>query len=261
MPLETVLLLNLAAIALMCVSVWIVSLVRRDASIVDIFWGIGFVLVAWLSFTTSPSNGAKAVVLAVIVTIWGGRLAGYLAWRNHGKGEDYRYVAMRDRHGSRFPLVSLVTVFGLQGLLMWIISLPVQVGIARAGPWNAVSTAGLVLWAIGWLFEAIGDYQLARFKSRVSNHGRVMREGLWRYTRHPNYFGDFLVWWGFYFVGMNADSWWTIVGPLVMSFLLIRVSGVRLLETSLRDRVDGYDEYIRDTSSFFPFPPKRNAGD
>jgi steroid 5-alpha reductase family enzyme len=257
MPLAQILIANLAAIALVCGVLWLVSLIRRDASIVDIFWGIGFVVVAWLTFGISRVNAPKAVILAFMVTIWGLRLAGYLAWRNLGKDEDYRYAAMRKRHGNRFPVVSLVTVFGLQGLLMWIISLPIQVGISSADGWNGFATAGMVLWLVGWFFETIGDFQLARFKAQPSNKGRVMSQGLWRYTRHPNYFGDFLVWWGLYLVALTSDSfWWTIIGPLLMSFLLIRVSGVRLLESSLRQRVDGYEEYVRNTSPFFPLPPK-----
>lgn len=262
MPLQQILLLNLAAITLVCVVLWLMSLIRRDASIVDIFWGIGFVVVAWLTFASSRVAAPKAILLTLMVSVWGLRLAGYLAWRNLGKEEDYRYAAMRERHGNRFPIVSLITVFGLQGLLMWIISLPIQVGIQNADEWNAIATVGLLLWLIGWLFETIGDYQLARFKAQPSNKGRVMNRGLWRYTRHPNYFGDFLVWWGFYLVAAKSDSfWWTIIGPLIMSFLLIRISGVRLLENSLRDRVTGYKDYVRNTSPFFPLPPKNMPSD
>ena len=143
---------------------------------------------------------------------------------------------------------------------MWIIALPLQVGIGLGKDWHALTAIGVILWIAGLLFEAIGDYQLARFKADPANRGRVMNRGLWRYTRHPNYFGDFLVWWGFYCVAAESGSWWwTIIGPLLMSFLLIRVSGVRLLESSLRSRVAGYDEYMRDTSAFFPLPPKRNT--
>ena len=193
-----------------------------------------------------------------MVTIWGMRLAGYLAWRNWGKPEDYRYVAMRERHGKRFAMVSLLTVFGLQGLLMWIISLPIQVGVSQAHAWHAGVPFGLTLWGCGLVFEAFGDFQLARFKADPANRGQVMNRGLWRYTRHPNYFGDFLVWWVFYAVAAETASWWwTIIGPLLMSFLLIRVSGVRLLESSLRSRVAGYEDYVRRTSSFFPLPPRR----
>lgn len=141
---------------------------------------------------------------------------------------------------------------------MWIISLPIQVGVTRPGAWHAGVAGGVVLWAAGLFFEAVGDWQLACFKADPANRDQVMNRGLWRYTRHPNYFGDFLVWWGFYLVAVEPASWWwTIIGPLLMSFLLIRVSGVRLLESSLRSRLSGYEAYLRDTSAFFPLPPKR----
>ena len=260
MAMETVLLTNLTGIASAILLLWIASLMLRDASIVDIYWGAGFVLVAWLSLWVSGQSSPNALLLVMMVTLWGLRLATYLAWRNWGKPEDYRYAAMRERHGERFAIVSLATVFGLQGLLMWIISLPIQVGVARPGAWHAGVAGGVILWAAGLFFEAVGDWQLADFKANPANLGQVMNRGLWRYTRHPNYFGDFLVWWGFYLVAVEPASWWwTIIGPLLMSFLLIRVSGVRLLESSLRSRVAGYEEYLRDTSAFFPLPPKRDS--
>lgn len=260
MRLEYVLLTNLSAILALLFALWCMSLLLRNASIVDIFWGCGFVVVAWVSLWTSGNLLSQQLVLALIVTVWGMRLAGYLAWRNIGKPEDYRYAAMRERHGKRFPIVSLFTVFGLQGALMWIISLPIQVGISQSRDWHPVMAIGLLLWIAGLFFETVGDYQLARFKADPQNQGRVMNRGLWRYTRHPNYFGDFLVWWGFYLVAAESTSWcWTIIGPLLMSFLLIRVSGVRLLESSLRSRVAGYEEYVRDTSVFFPRPPRKST--
>jgi steroid 5-alpha reductase family enzyme len=258
MPIEHVLLTNLLTIAFVVLVLWLVSLLRRDASIIDMFWGLGFVLVAWLSLWNGDNLSPRSLLLTLLVSIWGLRLTAYLTWRNWAKPEDYRYVAMREHHGKRFPMVSLLTVFGLQGILMWIISLPVQVGIVKAEGWHPTVAVGVILCLTGIFFEAVGDYQLARFKVDSVNRGRVMNRGLWRYTRHPNYFGDFLVWWGFYLVAAESDSWWwTIIGPLLMSFLLIRVSGVRLLESSLRSRVDGYDQYVRDTSAFFPFPPKQ----
>lgn len=257
MSTESVLLSNLAAITLLMLVLWVISLLRRDASIVDIFWGIGFFVFALLSLYQAGQPTARSLLLTALVGVWGLRLSAYLAWRNHGKPEDYRYAAMRQKHGRRFPLVSLCTVFGLQGLLMWVISLPIQVGIAAAQDWHWSVVIGIALWLIGLTFEAVGDYQLARFKAEPANAGQVMNQGLWRYTRHPNYFGDFLVWWGFYFVALEPNSWWwTMIGPLLMSFLLIRVSGVRLLEESLRSRVAGYEEYVRKTSAFFPSPPK-----
>ena len=258
MAIETVLLANLAAIGAMLLVLWCLSVLLKNAGIVDIFWGCGFVIVAWASLWTSGRLLSNQLILTVMVSVWGLRLAGYLAWRNIGKPEDYRYAAMRDHHGKRFPIVSLFTVFGLQGLLMWLVSLPIQVGISQGEDWYAIRWIGVILWLTGLFFEALGDFQLARFKVDPSNRGRVMNRGLWRYTRHPNYFGDFLVWWGFYLVAAESGSWWwTIIGPLLMSFLLIRVSGVRLLESSLRRRVAGYEEYVRDTSAFLPLPPKQ----
>jgi steroid 5-alpha reductase family enzyme len=259
MALEQVFLANLLAIAMAVTALWGVSLLRKDASIIDIFWGLGFVLIAWLSLSISDASSPRTLILVLLVSVWGLRLSSYLAWRNLGKSEDYRYAAMREHHGKRFPFVSLLTVFGLQGALMWIISLPVQVGIVRVQEWNVLAAIGVLLCVIGVFFEAVGDYQLARFKANPTNKGCVMNQGLWRYTRHPNYFGDFLVWWGFYLLAAEPGSWWwTIIGPLLMSWLLIRVSGVRLLEDSLRSRVTGYVAYVGSTSAFFPLPPKQD---
>jgi len=238
---------------------WLLSLTLRDASIVDIFWGVGFVMVAWVAYVTGEAEHGRHLVLAVAVSVWGLRLGGYLAWRNIGKGEDPRYQAMRHRWGGRFWWVSLFTVFLLQGLIMWIVSLPVQVAMASEGPdtfWPAV-VIGILVWATGVSFETVGDYQLARFKADPENKGMVMDGGLWRYTRHPNYFGDFMVWWGLYLASLGTiDPWWTFIGPALMSFMLIRVSGVAMLERSIGKRRPGYDEYIRRTSSFFPRRPK-----
>ncbi len=250
------------AVAALMVGTWLVSLVLSNASIVDITWGLGFVVVAWVSALRADAASGAASVLVAMVTVWGLRLGVYLFWRNHGNGEDYRYVAMRRRWGKRFWLISLATVFVLQGALMWIVSLPVQVahvGDARDGALAGVALViGLALYAIGLLFEVVGDAQLARFKADPTNEGKVMRSGLWRYTRHPNYFGDACVWWG---VGIVAQAvtgtWWALLGPLVMNILLLRVSGVALLERSLRKRKPDYAEYVRVTSAFVPRPPRR----
>lgn len=251
---------NLSLLGVALLTLWALSLGLRNSSIIDIFWGLGFALVSWTSLALTMNASAKSILLTLMVSLWGIRLAGYLAWRNLGKPEDYRYAAMRQKHGRKFPLISLFTVFGLQGLLTAVISLPLQVGINGTGSLNAVSCLGVALWLIGLTFESVGDYQLARFKAHVSNQGKVMNRGLWRYTRHPNYFGDFLVWWGFFLVAAEPASWWwTIIGPLLMSFLLIRVSGVRLLESSLRSRIDGYEHYVRTTSAFLPWPPTHNS--
>ena len=251
-----VLAVNLLVVAALMVSVWLASLALRDASIVDIIWGLGFVVIAWSSKLASESTDGVDLVVRLCVTVWGLRLAGYLAWRNIGKGEDFRYRAMRKKYGSRFPLVSLFTVFLFQGVLMWIVSLPVQIVHIVDGHSMAFAVVGVVVWSIGLGFETVGDAQLARFKRDPENAGKVMKTGLWRYTRHPNYFGDFLVWWGIGIASMTA--WQSVValsGPVVMSVLLMRVSGVPMLEHSISKRRPGYDEYRRTTSAFFPRRP------
>jgi steroid 5-alpha reductase family enzyme len=221
---------------------WAVSVAVHDTSIVDIFWGSGFVVIAWVGIVLADGSRDRQLLLAVLVTAWGLRLTVHLARRNLGKGEDRRYAAMRRRHGDSWPMRSLVVVFLLQGALMWVVSLPVQVAMtdptpAGLGPLDWVGTA---VWAVGLAFETVGDLQLARFKADPANRGKVMDRGLWRYTRHPNYFGDFCVWWGIWLVALATGSaWWTVVGPAVMSVLLTRVSGAALLERSLSQRFTG----------------------
>lgn len=257
MDLPVLLAVTAGVIALCVTLLWLLSLKLADASIVDIFWGLGFVLVSWLCLLTGWPPASRGWLLAVLTTLWGLRLAGYLAWRNLGKGEDYRYRAMRERFGASFWWVSLPVVFLLQGLVMWIVSLPLQLGGRAEAGLSWLDAAGAALWLSGLAFESLGDWQLARFKSRPENRGRVLDQGLWRYTRHPNYFGDFLVWWGLFLVAWSGGSpWWTVVSPLLMSWLLMRVSGVRLLESTLRTSKPGYAEYMRRTSPFFPWPPR-----
>ncbi len=239
---------------------WAVSLVLRDASIVDVFWGTGFVFVAWTAYALADGSQDRALLLALLVTAWGLRLTAHLAHRNLGKGEDYRYAEMRRRHGDGWPLRSLFVVFWLQGALIWVVSLPVQAAMADPTPagLGLLDWVGTAVWAVGLAFEAVGDWQLSRFKADPANRGKVMDRGLWRYTRHPNYFGDFCVWWGIWLVALAAGStWWTVVGPAVMSVLLIRVSGIALLERSLSRRRKGYADYVARTSAFFPRPPRR----
>ena len=240
--------------------VWLLSLFRRDASIIDVFWGLGFVLLAWAYRSQVSVESFRQTLVPLLVTVWGVRLSVHIFLRNRGLGEDYRYVKMRRRYGSRFPALSLVIVFWLQAVLLWIVAWPL-LGVQihpRPDSWTVFDVLGLCLFGCGLFFEAVGDAQLVRFKADPANRGRVMDRGLWRYTRHPNYCGDFLVWWGLYLVAREGHgTWWTIVGPLVMSFLLIRVSGVAMLETTITSRRPGYPEYIRRTGAFFPRPPRR----
>ncbi len=261
--LEVVALVAAAAIVALMIAAWLLSLARRDASVVDIFWGFGFVLVAGAAFIVGDGYEGRKLLITLMATAWGLRLTAYLLWRNWGKDEDYRYRRMRQRYGARFPVISLFTVFGLQGALMFVVSLPLQAAQTN-GPdgFTVFDWLGLAVWAVGLTFESIGDLQLARFKADSANEGKVMDRGLWRYTRHPNYFGDFLVWWGIFLVAASRpEHLWVIVSPLLMSWLLVRVSGVALLERSLKRRRPGYEEYIARTSAFVPMPPKsRNVG-
>lgn len=256
---SSVFLASAAAVAGAMLLLWLVSLARRDASIVDVYWGPGFAWIAAVAAAVgSGGDRARGALSLALVALWGLRLGAYLFWRNHGAGEDYRYQAMRRRHGERFGRVSLVTVFGLQGVLAWIVSLPVQVvHFSPGGPLGAVDALGALLFAIGLGFESIGDWQLARFKADPQSAGQVMDRGLWRYTRHPNYFGDALVWWGLFAIAWpTAAGPWTLPAPLLMSFLLLRVSGVPLLERGLRKRRPGYTDYATRTSAFIPLPPR-----
>lgn len=241
-----------AALALWLVGTWL-----RDASIVDPCWGAGFVAMAWLARGQLDQPGPRSTLLATLATVWGLRLAGFLLWRNWGEGEDRRYAAMREAHGQRFWLVSLGTVFLLQAMLLWFIAWPIQVGQASAAPWSALDFLGLALWGVGLFFETVGDWQLARFRHDPRNAGQVFDGGLWRYTRHPNYFGDFCVWWGLYLIAASGGAWFTIGSPLLMSFLLLRVSGVTLLEQTIVERRPAYRAYIERTNAFFPGPPRK----
>lgn len=238
---------------------WLLSLRLRDVSIVDVWWGPGFAWIGLASLGWAPEASARGVLALVLVALWGGRLGGYLLWRNWGREEDSRYRAMRRRHGPRFAWLSLFTVFLLQGALQWLVSLPVQAAVLApgAGGLDAFAAAGAALFAVGLFFEAVGDLQLARFKADPAHEGRVMDRGLWRYTRHPNYFGDATVWWGLYLIAAGTPhGYWTIFAPLLMTFLLVRVSGVAMLERSQRKSKPGYEEYVKNTSAFIPWPPR-----
>lgn len=240
---------------------WLVSLAIKNASIVDIFWGTGFVLVSWITFLQHAENAApRALLLLGLVTVWGLRLSLYILSRNLPKGEDFRYAKWRQEHGKTWWWRSFFQVFLLQGVLMLIIATPLIVALSQVEQlplgWLDV-TAGL-LWLVGFIFEAGGDWQLARFKSNPANKGRLLTSGLWRYTRHPNYFGDAAQWWAFYLFALLAGGWWTIFSPLIMSLLLRNVSGVALLEKTLVDSKPGYRQYVESTNAFIPWLPRQS---
>lgn len=246
-------------VAALMLILWLISIVIKDVSIVDPAWGPAFVLVALTAALSGSGCVGRRWLLFGLTAVWGLRLGVYLARRKLGdREEDRRYRSMRERRGSAFVPWSLVAIFGLQGLLVLIVSLPVQVAAERGGSLGLAVIPGVVLFAVGLFFEAVGDEQLRRFKADPAHRGQVMDRGLWRYTRHPNYFGDFCVWWGLWLIAVPAGgTWWTFVGPVVMSILLIRVSGAALLERDISERRPQYADYIKRTSGFFPRPPRR----
>ena len=242
---------------------WLLSVRLRDASIVDVMWGPGFAIVATLGAGLGSGDPVRRTVVAVLVGVWGFRLAAHIFARNYpsqgGHGEDYRYRAMRERQGPRFVWLSAFTVFGLQGALLLFISMPLLAATALPGApaFGPLDVAGAGLFLVGFLCEAIGDAQLARFKADSANRGKVCDVGLWRYSRHPNYFGDATLWWGLYLLACAVPGGWrTIASPIVMTVLLLKVSGVALLERGLVSTKPGYAEYIARTSAFVPWFPR-----
>ncbi len=252
----TTYLIALGAILAVGSLAWVVSVLIRNVSFVDSLWSLFFLLAAAIYFVFEAAPGARAWLVLGLVVIWSLRLSLHITIRNWGEGEDYRYQAIRANNEPGFAVKSLYIVFGLQGLLAWIVSAPLLSAISGASAVTALDLAALVLWTTGVFFEAVGDYQLARFKRDPANKGRVMDRGLWRYTRHPNYFGDFCVWWAFYLFALATGAWWTIFAPLLMTFLLLRVSGVAMLERTITERRPEYADYIARTNAFFPGPSR-----
>ncbi|WP_433086478.1 DUF1295 domain-containing protein [Dactylosporangium sp. CA-052675] len=252
---------TVVAVALVMAVTMAYALRRREQSIVDTVWGLGFVVVAVVSFALSAGHGdpVQRWVTLALTAVWGVRLGVYIFARNRGKGEDPRYAALlRRNQGGLVPYV-IRTIYWPQGAIMWVVSLPVQAAMYVAEPVPALLWAGVVVWAIGFAFEAVGDAQLARFKRDPANAGRLMDRGLWAWTRHPNYFGDSVVWAGLFLL---ACSHWaglpTVIGPALMTHMLVNKSGKALLERRMsRSRGPQFAEYAARTSGFFPRPPRR----
>jgi steroid 5-alpha reductase family enzyme len=249
-----------AVIMAFMISLWIVSAIIKNVSIVDIFWGFGFVITCGFYFISTDGNESRKIILMSLAGIWGLRLSIYLAWRNLGKGEDFRYREFRRKYGeNRYWWISFFQTFLLQGVLMWLISAPL-LGAQYFGkdtPPGILDYTGMALWIIGLIFETGGDLQLAHFKANPLNKGKVLDRGFWRYTRHPNYFGDSAVWWGFGLICLASGSYLPALGSLLMTALIIKVSGVALLEKTLKEEKPQYREYIEKTSSFIPWFPKK----
>jgi steroid 5-alpha reductase family enzyme len=247
---------GLLAMLAAALATWVVSVYKRNVAIVDSLWSLLFLLGGLMYAAGTPALGARAWLTLGLLAVWALRLSIYITWRNRGHGEDRRYQAIRERNQPHFAFKSVYLVFLLQAALAWIISLPLLGAILAPRPLGVADAAAALLWLVGFAFEAGGDWQLAHFKADPANRGRVMDRGFWRYTRHPNYFGDFAQWWGFYALAAAAGAWWSIPGPLLMSLLLMRVSGVTLLEKDIGERRPQYADYIRRTNAFFPGPPK-----
>lgn len=242
------------------VLLWGLSVYLKNVSIVDLFWGFGFVVIDTFYLFSSGEITTRKLVFWILVTLWGMRLSFYLAWRNIGKPEDFRYQEFRKKYGpERYWWFSFFQTFLLQGVLMMLISTPLLgVNSSFEGEGlNLLDCLAIVIWIIGFTFEAGGDFQLARFKNEPNNKGKVLNTGFWKYTRHPNYFGDSAVWWSYALFSIAAGSYWLSIGSVLMTLLIIKVSGVALLEKSLTNTKPQYQEYIRKTSSFLPWFPKK----
>jgi steroid 5-alpha reductase family enzyme len=246
-----------AAIATLAIVAWLISIAKNDVSIVDVLWAPMFLIVTLGYMATADSIGPRAAMVLVLVAVWALRLAGHIAWRNHGQPEDRRYRAIRRNNEPNFAVKSLYIVFGLQAFLAWFIALPLVVAVTAPNSLTPIDYVGTALFLVGFSFEAVGDWQLAHFKSDPTNHGRVLNRGLWAYTRHPNYFGEFVIWWGFFLIAVSAGGWWTVTSPLLMTFLLLKVSGVAMLERDISERRPDYETYVRSTNAFFPGLPRR----
>jgi steroid 5-alpha reductase family enzyme len=238
------------------VTLWLVSLKLKDVSIVDIFWGPGIAGVVDIVATLSHSGGPRAATALFLVNCWAVRLAAHIFARH--RGEDHRYAAMRQKFGARWWWWSLFQVFLLQVILIWFIPAPLVAAMLTRGPLTALDDLGIGLAAAGLVFESIADLQLARFRSLPANAGKVLEQGLWAWSRHPNYFGEAVMWWGFFLIGFAAShAWWLVLSPILMTVLLLQVSGVTLMEREITDRRPAYAAYRRRVSAFVPQPPRK----
>jgi len=251
-------LIGLAAIVALFTLLWLASLAVRNSSIVDMWWGPGILLIGLTYWFTNGGAQSRSRMVVSLLTIWAIRLAWHIGARNIGHGEDFRYAKWRRERGPSWWWFSYLKVFLLQAVIAWIVAVPLYYSITSPTPvrFNAFDFAGAIVFAIGFFFEAVGDEQLRRFKADPASKGRVLDSGLWRYTRHPNYFGEAVLWWGLGLFSVATGGYLGLIGPAIMTFFLIRVSGVALLEKTLRETKPAYADYIARTSAFFPMAPR-----
>jgi len=236
---------------------WLLSLPLRNVSIIDSLWSLMLFAAGILYGLGADPRAPRLVFVVWLVALWALRLSIYLYSRSFGRGEDRRFQAIRARHEPHFRWKSLYLVFWPAALLAWIVSLPLLGVFASNQPVGPLDYIGIGLWLVGFAFEATADWQLSRFRKSPANAGAVLDRGLWRYARHPNYFGEFCIWWGFWFMAASAGAWWSAVGPALLTLLLLRVSGVRLLERDMGKRRPQYADYVLKTNAFFPGPPRK----
>lgn len=238
---------------------WVASVIKRNVTLVDSLWSLFILLAGCVYLFHENSLTSRDLLLISLLFIWSLRLSLYLTWRNRGPHEDHRYQTIRRNNEPHFWLKSLYIVFGLQAVLASIVSLPLLGAANSAARLNWLDAIGAALFLIGFVWQTVADWQLSRFKALPQNHGKVLDQGLWRYSRHPNYFGEFCVWWGFYLIALATGAWWSIIGPLLMTWLLLKISGVALLEQDIGQRRPAYADYVRRTNAFFPGRTKAGA--
>ncbi len=241
-------------------AMFFVALAVRDNSIIDIFYGLAYLVGCWGTYVQFGQAHPRQLLILALLTAWGLRLAIHLFFRKKGHGEDFRYAQWRREWGKTFVWRSFLQVFMLQGLVVLLVATPVLLVItAPGGPLNWVDYLGALIWLFGFLFEAIGDWQLLMFKRRPENEGRIMRYGIWRYTRHPNYFGEATLWWGIFLIGLSAGNGiYGLLSPLLIAYLLLKVSGIPMLEAKYEGEPE-FEDYRRKTNAFFPWCPKSDA--
>ncbi len=250
--------LTLVCILFVYMSLWFVlSLLKKRNDVADVAWGLGFVLMTWISFLLSGSAGTRGLLVGVLVSVWGLRLAWHIHTRNKGKAEDYRYLTWRKEWGKWFYIRSYFQVYLLQGMFLFLIVIPILLINQKTGSaFGLLDVLGIAVWSLGFYFEATGDAQLARFIRDPKNKGKLMQSGLWAYTRHPNYFGEVTQWWGLWLVALSVpNGWFGIVGPLTITFLILKVSGIPLLEKKMAENPE-FSEYKKRVSVFIPLPPR-----
>jgi steroid 5-alpha reductase family enzyme len=246
----------LVAVFIYMTAFFIVAAIAKRNDLADTAWGLGFILVAYISLYLNPEKTIVNVILVGLVTLWGLRLAIHIFSRNRGKGEDYRYKAWREEWGKWWPVRSYLQVFILQGLLLIVIASPLILASTVAPTLSWLTYLGVVVWVFGFYFETVGDYQLRQFIKNPDNKGKVMQSGLWNYTRHPNYFGEVTMWWGIWLIAFTQPwGWLLMIGPLTITFLILKVSGIPMLEARYDGNAD-YEEYKKRTSKFIPLPSK-----